>query len=463
MNLNIAYIGGGSKSWARIFMNDLALTKNLSGDITLYDIDHDATRRNQAIGEAINRHPKTKSQFRYHVTSTIEEALKGADFVIISILPGTFHTMAIDVHQPEKYGIWQPVGDTTGPGGVLRSMRTVPIFEFFARKISEVCPDAWVINLTNPLAICVKTLQDVFPAMKVFGCCHEVFNAQNFLTKVVEAELGIKIDRKQLYTDVSGINHFTWITKATYRQMDVLGMIPKFMETHFDIGINADGKVDEYKRNPMKSANRVKMDLFRKFGVLGGAGDRHLAEFIDPDCYTSSPDKVRSWSFALTPVDYRIKKQNLLIADSIKIASGLKRPVLKKSNEEAIDLMLALIGEKSLVSNVNVANRGQIPYLRQGAIVETNAYFSNNTVTPLVTLPVPDVVKNMIGRHVDLMEMLYEGIKSRDLDLIFRAFRLQPQCLALSEEKAKKLFCEMVLGTREYLDPFYELSRMSVD
>lgn len=135
MRIKIAYIGGGSKEWARVFMTDLALATDLSGEIALYDIDREAAIRNKKIGDRINMHPNTLSKWDYLVTDTIEAALTGADFVAISILPGFIETMNVDVHAPEKYGIFQSVGDTVGPGGVIRSMRTVPLFEFFAKKI----------------------------------------------------------------------------------------------------------------------------------------------------------------------------------------------------------------------------------------------------------------------------------------------------------------------------------------
>ena len=127
--IKLAYIGGGSKSWARVFMNDLALTEEIGGEIALYDIDTEAARRNQRIGRRINEHPDTRSRWDYVVYEDLEEALSGADFVACSILPGTFDQMAVDVHLPERYGIWQSVGDTAGPGGILRAMRTVPIYE----------------------------------------------------------------------------------------------------------------------------------------------------------------------------------------------------------------------------------------------------------------------------------------------------------------------------------------------
>jgi len=458
MNIKIAYIGGGSKSWARVFMNDLALTEGLAGEISLYDIDSDASVRNQAIGMAINQDKRTRSHFDYVVTENIQKTLSGADFVIISILPGTFATMAVDVHLPERYGIWQPVGDTTGPGGVLRSMRTVPMFEFFAREIEKYCPHAWVINLTNPLAICVKTLKDVFPKMNVFGCCHEVFNAQVFLTKVVEAMLGIQIDRQELVTDVSGINHFTWISKASTRQVDVLALLPKFMETNFEKGINAEGAGDAYLTDPMKSANRVKMDLFRRYGILGAAGDRHLAEFMDPTLYLSSPKTVRSWSFALTPVSYRIRLQQKKINESIQIATGKKKPILKKSKEEVVELMRSLMGEKRMISNVNLPNEGQMPQMKMGAVVETNALFSLNSVMPIVATKLVDPVRELVSGHLDLTELLYEAIKKRQLEDIYQVFRREPQCRRHPDSDMRQLFTEMVRGTRDQLEHEYDLS-----
>ena len=199
-HIKIAYIGGGSKQWARVFMSDLALTKDLEGEMALYDIDIEAAKRNQNIAKYINKNPKTQSIFTYNVYEKIDDALRNADFVLISILPGTFKEMRSDVHTPEKYGIYQSVGDTVGPGGVLRAMRTIPMFEFFASKIKEICPNAWVINFTNPMSICVKALYDVFPNIKAFGCCHEVFHAQQFLTRVLKEMTGIDVNRKQIKT-----------------------------------------------------------------------------------------------------------------------------------------------------------------------------------------------------------------------------------------------------------------------
>ena len=122
--LKLAYIGGGSRGWAWTLMNDLKKSPDISGTVYLYDIDFKAAQQNEVIGNRIDG-----EGWHYKAVETIGEALTGADFVIVSILPGTFDEMEYDVHTPEKYGIWQSVGDTVGPGGIVRALRTVPMFE----------------------------------------------------------------------------------------------------------------------------------------------------------------------------------------------------------------------------------------------------------------------------------------------------------------------------------------------
>ncbi|MBO4298116.1 MAG: alpha-glucosidase/alpha-galactosidase, partial [Clostridia bacterium] len=162
-DLNIAYIGGGSRDWAWCFMRDLALEEQMEGAIRLYDIDREAAENNAIIGNLISGLPNAKARWRYTAVDSLREALIGADFVIISILPGTFDEMESDVHAPEKYGVYQAVGDTVGPGGCIRSLRAIPMFVTFAEAIRQYAPDAWVLNFTNPMAQCVAALYAVYP------------------------------------------------------------------------------------------------------------------------------------------------------------------------------------------------------------------------------------------------------------------------------------------------------------
>ena len=113
--IKIAYVGGGSRGWAWGLMSDLAVEESMNGTVSLYDIDFQAAKDNETIGNKIKDTEGVKSVWKYEAVHTLQEALTGADFVIISILPGTFDEMQSDVHTPEKYGIYQSVGDTTGP------------------------------------------------------------------------------------------------------------------------------------------------------------------------------------------------------------------------------------------------------------------------------------------------------------------------------------------------------------
>lgn len=459
--VKIAYIGGGSKMWARVFMYDLALTEELCGEIALYDIDEYAAVRNQKIGERINADKRTVSKWKYTVCKKLADALDGADFVVCSILPGTFDEMAADVHLPEQYGVYQSVGDTVGPGGVLRAMRTVPLYEGFANEIKRVCPNAWVINFTNPMSICTKTLYDVFPGVKAFGCCHEVFHAQEFLSIVAKEQLGVpRPDRHEITIDASGVNHFTWITEAKYRGVDLLKLLPGFMEKFYEKGYceQLGHSPEGFKDDPFLYGNKVKMDLFRRYGVLAAAGDRHLVEFVNSDWYLKDPETVEKWLFHLTTVDYRKRQQAERIEESERMASGRQPVDVKHSDEEATALMLAVLGRGKVVSNVNMPNRGQMPDMPLGMIVETNCVFDDNSVKPVVANKLPPAVTNLVYRNGMNIETCYHGIKTRNLDEIFASFVNQPLCSRLSVEEAKELFGKMLKATKPYLKDFYDLS-----
>ena len=456
-HIKIAYIGGGSKQWARVFMSDLASTEDLSGEISLYDIDREAALRNRIIGQRTAEDPNTRSRFDYTVADSLDAALEGADFVIISILPGTFREMRSDVHTPEAYGIYQSVGDTVGPGGVLRAMRTVPIYEEFARKIRDICPNAWVLNLTNPMSILVKTLYDVFPGIKAFGCCHEVFHAQDFLALVLREIRGIDVTRRDIYTDASGINHFTWITEAKYQNIDLLALLPEFMDRYYEDGYYEGYDRFAFRHDPFAYGNKLKLDLFRRYGALAAAGDRHLAEFCPGSWYLKDPATVEDWQFRLTTVDFREEQQAQRVAETIAMAEGTVPFPVKKSTEEAAELMKALMGFGTVVSNVNLPNRGQMPQLPLGSIVETNCVFSNDQLCPVVSKPLPSGAAALVNWNCANIDTCYEGIKERSLTKIFQSFVQQPLCTGLTLDQARELFSQMCRNTEQYLLPYYKL------
>jgi len=448
-NLKVAYIGGGSRGWAWGFMKDLAMDEQLCGTVRLYDIDHDAARRNEIIGNKISAHPDAKSPWKYQVAVSLQEALTGADFVVISILPGTFDEMASDVHLPERLGIYQPVGDTVGPGGFMRAMRTIPMFVEIAEAIRDYAPYAWVINYTNPMTLCIRTLYEVFPQIKAFGCCHEVFGTQHLLCKMIADELDIHgVDRHEIYTTVTGINHFTWLTRATYKDVDLMPLYAEFAKKHAD-GYDKGGDKN-WMNSSFASADMIKFDLFNRYGAIAAAGDRHLAEFMAP-IYTRDPETVTSWKYGLTTVDWRKGDLQRRMQRSDDLISGKEEIDLKGSGEEGHLLLKAILGLGDLVSNVNVPNRGQIPNLPIGAVVETNALFGLNRIEPVYAGPVPQNILPLIARHVYNQENTLRAALNCDRGLAFTTFMNDPMMASVTLEDGKALFNDMLENQRKYL------------
>lgn len=449
-NVKIAYIGGGSRGWAWGLMSDLARAEDMSGDVYLYDIDLEAARHNEIIGNKYKDAEGAKSVWNYHATPTIGEALTGADFVVISILPGTFDEMESDVHTPEKYGIYQSVGDTSGPGGIVRALRTIPMFEVIAAAIREYCPDAWVINYTNPMTVCTTTLYRVFPEIKAFGCCHEVFGTQKLLSRALEEVKGIEgASREDIKVNVVGVNHFTWLTKAQYRGIDLFEVYREFCDRFHEVGYNSH-KDANWMNNSFLSMERVKMDLFRRYGYIAAAGDRHLAEFCEGKWYLESPETVASWNFGLTSVAWRKNDLAARLEKSRALVSGEKKVVLAETGEDGVRQMHALLGLSELITNVNLPNVGQIPNLPIGAVVETNAVFRANEVTPVMAGPLPREIYPLITRIVGEQSMVVEAGLTRDLDLAFNAFVNDP-LVTISPAEARSLFDEMLENTKKYL------------
>ena len=217
------------------------------------------------------------------------------------------------------------------------------------------------------------------------------------------------------------------------------------------------GKDDNWMNNSFACAHRVKFDLFNRYGAIAAAGDRHLAEFVSNLWYLKDPKTVKDWQFNLTTVDFREEQQAQRVAETIEFANGTKPFPLESSSEEAVDLMKALLGMKTIVSNVNLPNRGQMPQLPLGAIVETNCIFSNDQVKPVVSNTLPTGAAALVLRGCMNIETDYEGIKERNLDKIFAAFVNEPLCAGLDVAQARSLFREMCMNTREYLDPYYDL------
>ena len=451
-DLNVAYIGGGSRNWAWTFMTDLAMEPALSGTVRLYDIDIAAAKANETIGNRLCSRPDATGKWAYWTCESLQQALDGADFVVISILPGTFDEMESDVHLPERLGIYQSVGDTAGPGGIIRALRTIPMFVDIAKAIEAYSPDAWVINYTNPMSLCVRTLYETFPGIKAFGCCHEVFNTQNVLAKIASQVCGLQgLTRQDIEVNVMGLNHFTWFESASCKGIDLFPIYRDFIAANYEEGFNDPEK--PWTESTFNCAHRVKFDLFRRFGLIAAAGDRHLAEFMPGDTYLKDPDTIRGWKFGLTPVSWRKSNLQDRLSRSARLVSGEEDIPLKPTGEEGILLIKALCGLTRVISNVNLPNTFlQIPNLPADTVVETNAVFSHDAIHPVVAGPLPENLRALMLPHVENQARVLAAALSCNRELVVKAFLTDPLVAGRATEvEVRALVDDMIANTVAYL------------
>lgn len=451
-DLKIAYIGGGSRGWAWTFMTDLSMDDSLSGTIRLYDIDESASKSNEIIGNKLTSREDTIGKWNYETSGSLEEALTGCDFAVISILPGTFDEMESDVHLPERLGIYQSVGDTAGPGGMIRALRTIPMFVTIAEAIKEYAPEAWVINYTNPMSLCVKTLYHVFPQIKAFGCCHEVFGTQKVLKGICEEALGLKdLDRRDIHVNVLGINHFTWFDQASYKGIDLFPVYRDYIDSHYEEGYSEPDK--NWANSTFECAHRLKFDLFCRYGLIAAAGDRHLAEFMPGEEYLKDPETVKSWKFGLTTVAWRKEDLKKRLERSHRLVNGEEEIQLKPSGEEGILLIKSLCGLARTISNVNIPNTGlQIPNLPEHTIVETNAVFARDSIKPVIAGSIPENILELITPHTDNHERILKAALTCDRTLVYEAFAADPLVKGrATEAEIKSLADDMINNTMKYL------------
>jgi len=446
VEIKIAYIGGGSRYWARDLITELALTPRLEGRIDLYDLNHQAALRNVAVADRIYQRPEARTRFTVRAVRRLADALKGADFVVLSIEPGPTEMRFADLVIPARHGILQPVGDTTGPGGIARALRAVPLYAAFGRAIAEHCPRAWVINYTNPMTLCTAALHAAAPGIKAFGCCHEVFHTQHDLARYVAKWFGVpRPPRQTIRLDIAGVNHFTWATAASWENHD---LFPKLRETVADPlcfrSRRAYARDLRRRQRWFEYARLVALDLFRRFGALGSAGDRHLVEFVP--WYATSESNLHRWGVILTPYSYRLARSRL---PDQPLAHYSRTPI-KTSEEEGVRMMEALLGLQPLDTNVNLPNRGQMADAPLGAVVETYAQLRRDRATPVVAKRLPPGAQALVRRIIEVQALTLRAALTRDVDLAFQALLADP-LVHLSTDQAWTMFTAMLRHLRPCL------------
>lgn len=442
-NTKICIIGGGSRLWAINFMKDLALNKEAAGTVVLYDIDKEASRNNVEVGKRMLKINNNEDRFNFVAIDELEPALEGSDLVLIVIEPGKTECRYADLVLPEQYGILETVGDTTGPGGLIRARRALPLFFDFARAIKKVCPDAWVINYTNPMTLCTAALYKAFPEIKAFGCCHEVFHTEDALCRIVEKEFNVPLpNRRDLRVDITGVNHFTFMTGAWWEGHDLMPIVKRIANDPATFSDHtAIAKEREKNEKWFDCDQLVAYEFLKRFGVLGAAGDRHLAEFVP--WFLKEERYLNSLGVVRTPYSWRLKNA----AEKRAKTFTDEELVAKPSGEEGVDIMMALLGGKPLKTNMNRPNEGQISYLPKGRIVESLGLIDNDSVTPILSSDPPLAIQELVKRISDEQQIALDAIWEGDDEKLFEAFLMDP-LMDLPIDKARELFDKMLVEGR---------------
>jgi alpha-galactosidase len=435
----ICFIGGGSYNWMPKLLTDLALTRDIEGTIVLQDISPVAVEDIQRFGRKTMA--KAGANWEIETTTDLERALQGAEFVVVTITTGGLDTMARDLEIPEKYGIYQSVGDTVGPGGLSRALRNVPVMVGITQAMQRNCPDAWMLNLTNPMTVLTRVVGMTAPRLKVVGLCHELFGVRGGLIRM----FGGSPDDFQWR--VAGVNHLIWLLDMTVRGQDGLQMVRDFV---------AEGRRPPIPdptqgwRQPFTDRWKVKLELFEVYGALPAAGDRHLAEFF-PYFLTDATGRGEDYGVLLTTIADR-RQQVATAREDVQSAIGGEVPELTRSHEATADIVSAVANGRSVRTIVNLPNTGQIDNLPRGAVVETLAEITSAGAYPHTVGALPSGVLSTLQQHATNQEMIAVAALEGDRKLALQAMVNDP--LVPSLQIARSMLDELIEAHKDYLPQF---------
>ncbi len=430
MSIQITIIGGGSYQWGPTLMGDI-LNMPALGDchVVLQDVDPDPLPTMQAFAEKMIAHVGSKAT----VTTTTDQraALRGADFVVVTISTGGFASMRHDLEVPWRHGIRQSVGDSVGPGGVSRSLRNIPVLVGIARDMEECCPDAWLLNISNPMTCLTRSVLKA-TSIKAVGLCHEVYHFRESLAPVI----GIEADAIRL--TLTGVNHLPVVTAIDAGGTDGLAWL---------LAATADPSYEKFV-----AAHALKLDLLRRYGALPGAGDRHVAEFF-PFVLTADSDWGATWGVALTTIEEREKWQGFYQVYVKAMLEDRYQMPDRQSGEMVAPVIDSLVNGTRRELPLNRPNHGQAVGLQEDAVVETMCVVDGSGIRGREVVTAPAAITEWARRHVATQELTVEAALTGDLDLARAAFAADPLTSRLDLREMDTMVTELLQATAPWLPP----------
>ena len=411
----ITFMGAGSTVFAKSVLGDSLQTDSLRDfEISLYDVDANRLDESYKMICALN---KNTNEGRAKITKHLgpenrKEALRRADFAVNAIQVGGYEPCTVtDFEIPKKYGLRQTIADTLGIGGIFRTLRTIPVLADFARDMEEVCPDAWFLNYTNPMAMLTGFMQR-YTGIKTVGLCHSVQGC----TRGLLNSLGIKYT-EPIKERIAGINHMGWLLEVY--DSDGTDLYPEIRRRAAEVLEKEalEGKKSHY--------DLVRFEYIRRLGYYCTESSEHNAEYNNFFIKSKYPELIDRYNIPLDEYPRRCVNQ---IADWKKMRDEFVNDSLthKKTHEYASNIMNSIVTNTPYKIGGNVQNKGLIGNLPREACVEVFCLVDKNGVTPTIQgdLPVQLAAMNMTNINVQLLTI--EAAVTKKKDHIYQAAMLDP-------------------------------------
>ena len=425
--MKITIMGAGSTVFTKNLLGDVMLTPALCEcEIALYDIDGARLNESKLVVDALNA-KYNENRAAVHTYLGVEnrkDALRGANFVVDTIQVGLYDPCTIlDFEIPKKYGLRQTIADTLGIGGIFRGLRTIHVLRDFAADMEEVCPNAWFLNYTNPMAILSGYMQR-YTNVKTVGLCHSV----QVVAKRCMEHLGMDYSRYG-HSLVAGINHMAWLLEIYDK--DGNDLYPEIRERAKTV-------------NDTKHDDMVRMDYLNNFGYYVTESSEHNAEYNPFYIKAKYPELIERYNIPLDEYPRRcIKQIENWEARRDKLLSG-ETLEHKRSVEYASYIMEAMVTNKPYQIGGNVLNNGLITNLPSNACVEVPCLVDGNGIAPTYVGELPPVLAAMNMTNINVQLLTIEAAVTQKKEAIYHAAMLDPHTAAeLSIDDIKKMCDEL--------------------
>jgi alpha-galactosidase len=457
MTPRVTIVGGGSTHWTPRLLSDFANTPSLQdADVTLVDVNADSLPPMLDVADHI---AKRRPGIGLSATATtdLDVGLDGAEYVVTAFSVGGFGSMRHDLEIPARYGVRQPVGDSVGPGGISRALRSVPVLLRIAQQVARRCPDALLLNVTNPLsALCRVVTRET--AVRTVGLCNEVVGLQFVTSLLLDADL------RRVDPVVAGVNHLPLVTALRVDGDDGFARLralledeeaqrqPLWMKPPAGMHYQKVSSGPTWTKADVIAGNRLKLELFRRFGVLPGSSDTHVGEFF-PGFVTAASDFGRDWSVHHYGLQGHIADKR---ADEQEVAELLASDEVSPhpSGELVAPLLDSIVRQAPRPLPVNLPNAGQVQNLEEGTVVECIGLAQAGDVVPRDSVDVPSILGEQLRRVAVAEELTVEAALSGSRTTVLEAMLADPMAGRLPYEHVVAMTDELLAATRPWLPQF---------